>query len=216
MTMSLSTCSFNSTLPPHPFARFDFSFARPVWFSRCVVSSKNRFLGGCFSSKPMSGWVEISPLRGGSSSDGVEGVGALEKDDVLIDGQMDFSPDLASGGLQSTLNRLSKWIVAILFGAYVIWRHDAEAMWAVTGSIVNVLLSIVLKHTLKQERPVSTSESDHGMPSSHAQSLLYAAVFTVLSYQWITGTESNQGIDGKRLDPDGLIPFKSADLHQGN
>ncbi|KAK9165483.1 hypothetical protein Scep_000674 [Stephania cephalantha] len=109
------------------------------------------------------------------------GVRALEKDHVLIDGQMDFSPDLASGGLQSTLNRLSKWIVAILFGAYVIWRHDAEAMWAVIGSILNVLLSIALKHTLKQERPVSTSESDHGMPSSHAQSLLYAAVFTVLS-----------------------------------
>ncbi|XP_022751403.1 lipid phosphate phosphatase epsilon 2, chloroplastic-like [Durio zibethinus] len=47
-----------------------------------------------------------------------------------------------------TLNRLSKWLVAALFGGVLIWRHDAEALWMAMGSIANGLLSVTLKRVL--------------------------------------------------------------------
>lgn len=75
----------------------------------------------------------------------------------------------------------SKWLVAVLFGAIVLWRHDAESLWALMGSVLNAILSITLKKVLKQERPISTLRSDPGMPSSHAQSIFYAVAFVNLS-----------------------------------
>jgi len=74
----------------------------------------------------------------------------------------------------------SKWIVAALFGCFILWRHDAEALWFTAGSILNALLSVLLKHILNQERP-STLKSDPGMPSSHAQSIFFAVFFVILS-----------------------------------
>jgi hypothetical protein len=75
----------------------------------------------------------------------------------------------------------SKWLVAALFGAVILWRHDAEAMWAVLGSIVNSILSVILKRIFNQERPDSTLRSDPGMPSSHGQSIFFTVVFAILS-----------------------------------
>lgn len=79
----------------------------------------------------------------------------------------------------------SKWFVTALFGIIILWRHDAQALWAALGSILNAGLSTILKQILNQERPVSTlrpiSVSDPGMPSSHAQSIFYAIVFAILS-----------------------------------
>lgn len=75
----------------------------------------------------------------------------------------------------------SKWLVAAVFGIIFLWRHDAEALWAVSGSILNAGLSTVLKRILNQERPVSTIRSDPGMPSSHAQSIFYVVMFCIVS-----------------------------------
>lgn len=68
-----------------------------------------------------------------------------------------------------------------LFAALILGRHDAEAVWAVIGSLVNAGLSVVLKQILKQERPYPNSKSDPGMPSSHAMSIFYTFTFAVLS-----------------------------------
>ncbi|MCD9640233.1 hypothetical protein HAX54_025417 [Datura stramonium] len=87
----------------------------------------------------------------------------------------------ASGGLNATLNRLSKWLVAAVFVIIFLWRHDAEALWAASGSVLNAGLSTVLKRMLNQERPVSTIRSDPGMPSSHAQSIFYTVMFCIVS-----------------------------------
>lgn len=70
--------------------------------------------------------------------------------------------------------------MAALFGLVILWKHDAEALWAAMGSVVNAWLSTVLKRLLNQDRP-SALRSDPGMPSSHAQSIFYAAVFSVAS-----------------------------------
>jgi membrane-associated phospholipid phosphatase len=49
------------------------------------------------------------------------------------------------------------------------------------GSVLNSMLSMVLKRILNQERPVSTLRSDPGMPSSHSQSIFFTVVFTIVS-----------------------------------
>lgn len=74
----------------------------------------------------------------------------------------------------------SKWVVSAFFGALILWRHDAESLWFAAGSVLNVILSVVLKGILNQERP-STVKSDPGMPSSHAQSIFFFVAFGILS-----------------------------------
>lgn len=75
----------------------------------------------------------------------------------------------------------SKWLVSALFAGVILWRHDAEAMWAAMGSIVNAILSIVLKRIINQDRPLSGLKTDPGMPSSHAQSIFFIVTFAILS-----------------------------------
>ncbi|PHU24924.1 hypothetical protein BC332_03256 [Capsicum chinense] len=103
-------------------------------------------------------------------------LGVLEQE-ALIDGFSTF----ASAGLNATLNSLSKWLVAAVFCIILLWRHDTEAIWAASGSVLNAGLSTVLKRILNQERPVSTIRSDPGMPSSHAQSIFYTLMFCIVS-----------------------------------
>lgn len=67
-----------------------------------------------------------------------------------------------------------------LFGLLILWKHDAESMWVVTGSVLNAMLSKALKRILNHERPVAGIRSDPGMPSSHAQSIFYIDVTAIL------------------------------------
>ncbi|KAJ6670123.1 LIPID PHOSPHATE PHOSPHATASE EPSILON 1 CHLOROPLASTIC [Salix viminalis] len=77
-----------------------------------------------------------------------------------------------------------------VFGAIILWRHDAKAMWAALGSVVNSILSVILKRILNQERPDSASRSDPGMPSSHGQSIFFTVVFAILSVgEWLSVNE---------------------------
>ncbi|KAG0476637.1 hypothetical protein HPP92_013011 [Vanilla planifolia] len=100
-----------------------------------------------------------------------------------------------SKGFEPTLNRLSKWFVAALFGIVLIWKHDEEAMWAAMGSVVNAWLSKTLKKFLNQDRP-SALRSDPGMPSSHAQSIFYVSVFVTLSLTYSFGVNAfTVGVD---------------------
>lgn len=67
-----------------------------------------------------------------------------------------------------------------------IWKRDAEIMWVLLGAVGNSLLSLVLKKMLNHERPAPALRSDPGMPSSHAQSIFYAATVLALSlYYWL-------------------------------
>ncbi|KAK8674077.1 hypothetical protein V6N13_112375 [Hibiscus sabdariffa] len=96
---------------------------------------------------------------------------------------------------EANLNRLSKWLVTVLFGGVILWRYDAKALWMAMGSIVNALLSVGLKRVLNQERPVAGLKSDPGMPSSHAQSIFYNVVFTIASIlEWLGVNELSVSI----------------------
>lgn len=70
------------------------------------------------------------------------------------------------------------------FSFAALWKHDAEIIWILLGAVSNSLLSTVLKKMLNHERPSSALRSDPGMPSSHAQSIFYAATILVLSCKY--------------------------------
>lgn len=168
------------------FSPFKLNQAKPISFHRFPASksdffsSKNKAL-----SKNMTELVRMSAFRGGNGSDSEESTGLFQQE-AVIDGLNEFQSGLLADGLEATLNRLSKWLVAALFGAVILWRHDAEAMWAVLGSIVNSILSVILKRIFNQERPDSTLRSDPGMPSSHGQSIFFTVVFAILSVvEWL-------------------------------
>ena len=74
------------------------------------------------------------------------------------------------------------------FAFAAIWKHDAEIMWFLLGAVGNSLLSMVLKKMLNHERPAAALRSDPGMPSSHAQSIFYAATILALSCKNIRKT----------------------------
>ncbi|KAF5205472.1 Lipid phosphate phosphatase epsilon 2 protein [Thalictrum thalictroides] len=85
------------------------------------------------------------------------------------------------GGLE--LGKVSKWLVIASYIAVIFWKHDAEALWFATGSLMNAWLSIILKHIINHDRPASafTLRSDPGMPSSHAQSIFFIVAFFIWS-----------------------------------
>ncbi|XP_021714559.1 lipid phosphate phosphatase epsilon 1, chloroplastic-like [Chenopodium quinoa] len=130
---------------------------------------------------------KIAALR---SEDEEENIHVLEQE-VLLDGPSKFRSFLLSPEFESTLNRLSKWVVSVLFGAFILWRHDAQAVWAAMGSVLNSVLSVVLKRVLNQERPIANVRSDPGMPSSHSQSIFYIVVFFIMSMiEWLGVNET--------------------------
>ncbi|GAB4847461.1 hypothetical protein Ancab_026518 [Ancistrocladus abbreviatus] len=116
----------------------------------------------------------------GDDSEG-EGIRVLEQEPLVGESSSQSLSNFVSGGLESTFNRLSKWLVSGVSGFVILWRHDGEALWAVIGSILNAVLSVALKQILNQERPVSTGKSDPGMPSSHAQSIFFIVVLIILT-----------------------------------
>lgn len=109
-----------------------------------------------------------------SNGGGDDGIGMLEQEALMNRSSL-------SSGLESMLNQLSKWLVPGVFSAIILWRHDAEALWAATGYVVNLGLSVMLKRILNQERPVSAQKLDPGMPSSHAQFIFFSGAFAILS-----------------------------------
>ncbi|KAK7367364.1 hypothetical protein VNO80_09376 [Phaseolus coccineus] len=159
----------------------------------CFSPSRSLLCGGFHSRRPVlrrnSFWVSKSmdeSMRTSAFRDGKgdENIQVFEQE-AFIDGTSPFQSKRLSREVEYTLNRLSKWIVTALFGGFILWRHDAEALWFTAGSILNALLSVLLKHILNQERP-STLKSDPGMPSSHAQSIFFAVFFVILSgVEWL-------------------------------
>ncbi|XP_057529631.1 lipid phosphate phosphatase epsilon 2, chloroplastic isoform X2 [Amaranthus tricolor] len=123
------------------------------------------------------------------SEAGEENISVLEQE-TLVDGSTKIHSNFVSSEIEAILNRSSKWFVAILFGAVLLGRHDAEALWAAMGSVLNTVLSVALKRVLNQERPVANVRSDPGMPSSHAQSIFFTFSFVVLSMvEWLGWNE---------------------------
>lgn len=178
---------FNLNSSPKLLKSFD-----PEFFLH-LRTRKTSSLGGILTDKTgvrdsSRTMIKTSVLK--ESRDRDDGIQALEQEvEGFIDGSMRVQ------GFESTLNRLSKWLVSALFGGVILWRHDAEALWMAMGSIVNAVLSVGLKRLLNQERPVAGLKSDPGMPSSHAQSIFFTVVFAIASLlEWLGINELSVGI----------------------
>ncbi|KAF8018279.1 hypothetical protein BT93_H3238 [Corymbia citriodora subsp. variegata] len=185
-----SSSSKVKPLWPNPISAFDFRRLKSIGHGASGSSVLARGKGGVLSRRHMAETVRAASF--GSGSGGGEDIRILEQE-----GFSDGSAGFVAGGFESTLNRLSKWLIAGVFGAVILLRHDAESLWAAMGSVVNTILSIVLKRMLNQERPVSTLRSDPGMPSSHAQSIFFTVVFAIVSVgEWLGINEITLIISG--------------------
>ncbi|KAL5557333.1 hypothetical protein UlMin_039569 [Ulmus minor] len=163
-----------------------------AYVSQKGLSERN----SCLASKPMFESVKALAFRNGNRE---ERVGTLEQE-AFVDGSSEFRSGLMSSGIESSLNRLSKWLVSALFAGVILWRHDGEALWAAMGSVINAVLSVVLKQILNQERPDTTLKSDPGMPSSHAQSIFFTITFSILSItEWVGINEVTLAVSGFAL-----------------
>ncbi|KAG2720114.1 hypothetical protein I3843_02G014200 [Carya illinoinensis] len=176
------------------FKSINSAFAVSLSISISISISKSGSFGGFVSSKrfcdrnrfkgtnPMPELSKVSAFKGGDHDEGI----SVLSQETIVDRSSRFPREFMADGLEPTLNRMSKWLVAALFGGVILLRHDSEALWAAMGSVVNSALSLVLKQILNQERPLSTMRSDPGMPSSHAQSIFFIVVFSILSIvEWL-------------------------------
>ncbi|CAN6246425.1 unnamed protein product [Urochloa humidicola] len=168
---------------PSPFPFLIASLRRPP---RC----KDRFLLPRTRRQPrLRLGVRMAEMaRVGSGGESSPEVGVSVESDPMLGGEESPGPRREASRwapVESALNRMSKWLVAGCFAFAALWKHDAEIIWVLLGSVANSLLSVVLKKVLNHERP-SALRSDPGMPSSHAQSIFYAATILILSlYYWI-------------------------------
>ncbi|CAD6253566.1 unnamed protein product [Miscanthus lutarioriparius] len=131
---------------------------------------------------PRLGVAEMTRVRSGR---------VFMESDPIVGGEAPSHPRWEASWwtpVEAALNRMSKWLVAGSFAFAVIWKHDVEIMWFLLGAVGNSLLSMVLKKMLNHERPAPASRSDPGMPSSHAQSIFYAATILALSLYYLLGT----------------------------
>uniref|UniRef100_A0A0D3D8H6 Phosphatidic acid phosphatase type 2/haloperoxidase domain-containing protein n=1 Tax=Brassica oleracea var. oleracea TaxID=109376 RepID=A0A0D3D8H6_BRAOL len=169
-----------------------------------LTSGRRRRFWSVSAPQTMADLVKTHAWRDGEE----ERFQALEQDAFINNP----SNDLVSDGINAVANRLSKWVVAGLFGSVLLLRHDGAALWAVIGSVSNSALSAALKRILNQERPVATLRSDPGMPSIEAQtkaqvydpleafvihSISFIYVFTIFSVvEWLGTNELSLFLSG--------------------
>ncbi|CAN7005314.1 unnamed protein product [Brassica oleracea var. botrytis] len=163
------------------------------------IFSLNRRRLCSFSAPPktMADLVKTHAWRDGGNIDGEERFQAFEQEAFMKNSPSNDLVSDAGGGINAVANRLSKWVLAALFGSVLLLRHDGAALWAVIGSVSNSALSVALKRILNQERPVATLRSDPGMPSSHAQSISFISLFTLFSVmEWLGTNELSLFLSG--------------------
>ncbi|MED6181194.1 hypothetical protein PIB30_017168 [Stylosanthes scabra] len=111
----------------------------------------------------------------------------FEQEPFIDSSSTEFQLSILYRHIEPTINRWSKWIVGTFFGGSILLSCNVgEALWIVAGSIMNLFLSIFLKNILNQERP-SALKSDPGMPSSHAQTMFFTAIFFIFSTVQLLG-----------------------------
>ncbi|KAH0868919.1 hypothetical protein HID58_075941 [Brassica napus] len=91
-----------------------------------LTSGRRRRFWSVSAPQTMADLVKTHAWRDGEE----ERFQALEQDAFINNP----SNDLVSDGINAVANRLSKWVVAGLFGSVLLLRHDGAALWAVIGS----------------------------------------------------------------------------------
>lgn len=122
------------------------------------------------------------------------------------------------------INDSTKWVVTLTAGGVLAWHHDIYVSWCLVGSVVAVFVCKVLSslntqkteeslhfivHTFVQrcclylqalkkainiQRPAYARKQDPGMPSSHASSLAYLAVYLAVAWQPAQSALASSGL----------------------
>jgi dolichyldiphosphatase len=79
--------------------------------------------------------------------------------------------------LLNTINESTKWMVSAAVFSTLAVRRDLICAWWVLGSILAAVLCRGLKFALNEARPPTARKADPGMPSAHANSLGFLAMF---------------------------------------
>lgn len=139
------------------------------------------------SRSPLSVLIAISMMNRThsrkSSSDSMGTNESSDETEAIIENRLSSASAPSSRGFNHYVNKASKWAISVTFAAIVVWKHDGEVMWAVSGSVFNTGSSRILKYLFNHQRPLSalSLKTDPGMPSSHAQSIGYLAMYAALS-----------------------------------
>lgn len=71
--------------------------------------------------------------------------------------------------------------ICVMYATLILSRRDFQTVYACIGQMISVGINLVLKHVLKQPRPMfhgmSVDSDDFGMPSNHAQFMFHFSVF---------------------------------------
>eukprot|EP01060_Flectonema_neradi_P021237 TRINITY_DN28782_c0_g1_i1.p1 TRINITY_DN28782_c0_g1~~TRINITY_DN28782_c0_g1_i1.p1 ORF type:complete len:197 (+),score=8.10 TRINITY_DN28782_c0_g1_i1:65-655(+) len=85
-------------------------------------------------------------------------------------------------GKMCCLVSLLPYIIGVMLATWFLGFRNVETVVLGMGVIINDLINIILKNTIKEERPSGTGLDDvsYGMPSRHAQFTTFACVFLML------------------------------------
>lgn len=102
------------------------------------------------------------------------------------------------------INDSTKWVVTLTAGGVLAWHHDIYVSWCLVGSVVAVFVCKALKKAINIQRPAYARKQDPGMPSSHASSLAYLAVYLAVAWQPAQSAFASSGLVLAAL----LIPLR--------
>jgi len=71
----------------------------------------------------------------------------------------------------------TRWIVSLTAAAALLYRRDILMLRLLVGAIGSAVVCKILKRLINKARPASSSLSDPGMPSSHAQALFFFSTY---------------------------------------
>lgn len=96
---------------------------------------------------------------------------------------IDASSSSTNSKVQYYVGKSAKYIVSGLAFMLLLLNESWVPKYFVMGGVANSFLSKFIKVIIKQPRPVASPKLGYGMPSSHAQSLIYFATVLSLSLQ---------------------------------
>ena len=93
-----------------------------------------------------------------------------------------ITTNLSNAGMELfwDLMSTSPYIIVAGYVAAIILTRDMEYAIFFMGQLMNETLCLLLKNTIRHERPKGSPKSDFGMPSQHSQFMSYFVTYSIL------------------------------------
>ena len=82
-------------------------------------------------------------------------------------------------GKVAALVTLAPIFAYVALGSWILARRELQAACLFAGSVLNTVLCVAIKSQVRQPRPAGATLRDFGMPSNHAQTSVFLAVYCV-------------------------------------